>query len=252
MKYEKLFNSEVEKNKNSHLQTLIKCTRREALTQEILIFQPWVVGATLPGNCYSAPKRVPRKTEAMQAMGDMWAALTDEEIMRLNLQNPELRFECNADGALVTVSPSGAIAGNREAKALAYLLNWVESHDLGEVFGSSTGFKLENGAVRSPNAAFVAKERLPEAWDEGEDEYLPLAPDFVIEVCSKPSRLDTLKAKMNEYVTNSVRLGWLIDRPNQQAWVYQGDGLITQLPATAILSGEDVVPGFKLALKYLL
>lgn len=188
----------------------------------------------------------------MQAMGDMWEALTDEETMRLSLHNPELRFECNADGALVTVSPSGAIAGNREAKALAYLLNWVESHDLGEVFGSSTGFRLENGAVRSPNAAFVAKDRLPEAWDEGDDEYFHLAPDFVIEVCSHPHRLDTLKAKMNEYVTNRVRLGWLIDRPNQQAWIYQGDGLITQLPATAILSGEDVVPGFKLALKYIL
>lgn len=195
---------------------------------------------------------MPRKAEVQQGMGDTWAVLTDEEMERLRLCNLELRFERNADGVLVTVPLTGGIAGNREAKAIAYLLNWVESHALGEVFGSSTGFVLDNGAVRSPNAAFIAKGRLPEGWDKGEDTILNLAPDFVIEVCSKSDRLDAFKAKMHEYITNGVRLGWLIDRPNEQAWVYQGDGTIIQHPTTAILSGEDVVPGFKLGLKYLL
>lgn len=195
---------------------------------------------------------MPRKTEVKQAMGDTWAALTDEELIRMSLQNPELRVECSADGKLVTVPLSGGIAGNREAKAVAYLLNWVESHELGEVFGSSTGFRLANGAVRSPNAAFVEKGRLPEGWDEGEDTILNVAPNFAIEVCSKADRLDAIKAKMHEYAANGVQLGWLIDRPNQQAWVYQEDGTISQCPATAVLSAEHVVPGFKLALKYLL
>src|SRR5689334_21801242 len=114
-----------------------------------------------------------------------WTAVTDEELMQLNLENLEQRFERNADGTLISMPLTGGISGNREAKAVAYLLNWVESHDLGEVFGSSTGFKLENGAVRSPDAAFVAKGRLPEAWDKGDDEFLNLAPDLVIEFCSK-------------------------------------------------------------------
>jgi Uma2 family endonuclease len=189
-----------------------------------------------------------------------WQAIADEELMLMSSKNPELRFERNADGTLVTMPPTGAISGNREAKAGAYLLTWVESHDLGEVFGPSTGFKLTNNAVRAPDAAFVSKERLPADWEDREDGFLDLAPDFVIEIRSKTDSLKELKAKMEEYIANGVRLGWLIDsrsetlreRQNQQALVYRIDGSITQYPATAILSGEDVVPGFTLPLKSLL
>lgn len=147
--------------------------------------------------------------------------------------------------------PTGGISSNREAKAGAYLLNWVESHDLGEVFSSSGGFRLANTAVRSPDAAFVAKGRLPENWDQGENAFLNLAPDFVIEIRSKTDSLD-LQAKMREYIANGVRLGWLINRQNQQAWVYRADQSVTQYPATAILNGEDVVPGFTLPIQSLL
>lgn len=178
--------------------------------------------------------------------------LTDEELLLMSSQNPELRFERNGDGTLETMPPTGGISGNREAKASAYLLIWVESQDLGEVFSSSTGFRLPSTAVRSPDAAFVARGRLPENWDEQEDEFINLAPDFVIESRSKNDSLEKLKAKMEEYITNGVRLGWLIDRKNQQALVYRQDGTVTQYPATAILSGEDVVPGFTLPLKKLL
>lgn len=177
---------------------------------------------------------------------------SDEELMRMSSHNPELRFERNADGTLETMPPTGGISGNREIKAGAYLLNWVESQDLGEVFSSSTGFRLANTAVRSPDVAFVSKKRLPQDWDQSEDQFLDLAPDFVIEIRSKNDSLEKLKAKMAEYIANGVCLGWLIDRKNQQALVYRSDGSITQYPATAILSGEEVVPGFTLALKKLL
>jgi len=178
--------------------------------------------------------------------------VTDEELMLMSFQNPELRFERNANGTLETMPPTGGISGNREIKAGAYLLNWVESQDLGEVFGPSTGFRLANTAVRSPDAAFIAKGRLPEGWDEQEDKFINLAPDFVIEIRSKNDSLTKLKVKMEEYIANGVQLGWLIDSRNQQALVYRRDGSVTQYPATAILSGEDVVPGFMLPLKKLL
>ncbi|MEH2219207.1 MAG: Uma2 family endonuclease [Nostoc sp.] len=178
--------------------------------------------------------------------------VTDEELMLMSSQNSELRFERNANGTLETMPPTGGISGNREIKAGAYLLNWVENQDLGEVFSSSTGFRLANTAVRSPDAAFVAKGRLPEGWDQQEDKFINLAPDFVIEIRSKNDSLAKLKAKMEEYITNGVQLGWLIDSKNQQALVYRRDGSITQYPATAILSGEDVVPGFNLLLTKLL
>ncbi|MBO0351187.1 Uma2 family endonuclease [Phormidium pseudopriestleyi FRX01] len=178
--------------------------------------------------------------------------LTDEELMQVSSQNPELRFERNADGTLETMPPTEGISSNRELKAGAYLLYWVEQHDLGEVFSSSAGFKLANGAVRSPDAAFVAKGRLPQGWDQGTDEFLNLPPDFVIEIRSKTDGLEKLKDKMQEYIENGVQLGWLIDRQNQQGFVYRADGSITQYPATATLNGETVVPGFTLPLKSLL
>ncbi|MHC5822620.1 MAG: Uma2 family endonuclease [Nostoc sp.] len=178
--------------------------------------------------------------------------VTDEELMLMSSQNPELRFERNVNGTLETMPPTGGISGNREIKAGAYLFNWVESQNLGEVFGPSTGFRLANTAVRAPDAAFVAKGRLPEGWDQQEDKFINLAPDFVIEIRSKNDSLAKLKAKIEEYISNGVQLGWLIDSKNQQALVYRRDGSITQYPATAILSSEDVVPGFTLPLTKLL
>lgn len=178
--------------------------------------------------------------------------VTDEDMMLLSSQNPELRFERNADGSLVTMTPTGGISGNRELKAGAALLNWIEAHNLGEVFSPSTGFKLPSGAIRSPDVAFVAKGRLPDDWDSGEDQFVNLAPDFVIEIRSKTDSLELLKSKMQEYIANGVRLGWLIDRQHQQAWVYRDDQSITQFPAAATLSGDKVVPGFTLALRSLL
>ncbi|MEG3436479.1 Uma2 family endonuclease [Pannus brasiliensis CCIBt3594] len=178
--------------------------------------------------------------------------ISDEELLQISSQNPELRFERDADGTLVTMPPVGSISANKEVKAITRLGVWVENNDLGEVFSSSGGFKLANSAVRSPDAAFVSKERLPEGWKEKEDEFLNLAPDFVIEIRSKTDSLTKLKQKMEEYRENGVKLGWLIDRINKQAFVYRQDGSIVQYPATATLSGEDVVPGFTLALEVLL
>ncbi len=178
--------------------------------------------------------------------------INDQELMKLSCQNPELRFERNADGTLVTMTPTGKISSNREAKAITYVSIWVQKNDLGEVFSSSGGFKLPNGAIRSPDVAFVAKDRLPLGWDEGEDEFFNLAPDFVIEIRSKTDNLDVLKNKMQEYRENGVKLGWLIERHNRQALVYRQDGSITTYPSDAVLNGEDVIPGFTLALKILL
>ncbi|MEM6448472.1 MAG: Uma2 family endonuclease [Cyanobacteria bacterium P01_D01_bin.123] len=172
--------------------------------------------------------------------------------MRLSAMNPTLRFERNADGSLVTMPPTGGISGNREAKAILRLGMWVEANDAGEFFSSSTGFKLPNGAVRSPDAAFVAKDRLPENWDSSEDSFITVVPDLAIEIRSKTDSLATLQAKMQEYIANGVCLGWLIDRPHQRAFVYRADGSVTQYPATATLYGEAIAPGFQLKLQLLL
>ena len=179
-------------------------------------------------------------------------SISDQDLLQLSCMNPELRFERNADGSLVTMPPTGGISGNREAKVIARLGMWAESNNAGDCFSSSTGFKLPNGAVRSPDAAFIGKGRLSQGWDEGEDEFIAVVPDFIIEIRSKSDSLSALQGKMEEYIANGVRLAWLLDRKNQQALVYRQDGTITQYPPTAILNGETVVPGFELNLAQVL
>jgi Uma2 family endonuclease len=178
--------------------------------------------------------------------------ISDEELMKVSRENPLLRFERNSDGSLMTMAPAGGISSNREANAISRLFVYVDDHDLGTVFSSACGFKLANGAVRSPDAAFVAKGRLKPDWDQGEDEYPDLAPDFVIEIRSKSDSLSKLKEKMQEYIEQGVRLGWLIDRINRCAYVYKSDASITQFSENAILSGETIVPGFTMPLNRLI
>lgn len=184
-------------------------------------------------------------------MNHPFIEMTDDDLMQLSSDIPELRFERNADGSLIAMPLRGGILGNRIAKVCAHLWMWVEQQNLGEVFSPNAGFRLPNTAIRSPITSFVAKKRLPLNWDQ-EDYYLPLAPDFVIEMRSATDTLEGLQEKMQEYIENGVKLGWLIDRQNKTAYVYRADGSITQYPESATLSGEDVVPGFTLALKVLL
>ncbi|MBE9070119.1 Uma2 family endonuclease [Leptolyngbya cf. ectocarpi LEGE 11479] len=178
--------------------------------------------------------------------------ISDRELLQLSAMNPGLRFERNADGSLVTMPPTGGSSGNREARVITRLGVWVEDNDLGDYFSSSTGFRLPNGAVRSPDAAFIAKGRLPAGWDQGKDAFITVVPDFVVEIRSQNDRLRDLEAKMIEYVENGVRLGWLLDRQNRQARAYRSDGSVTHYPDTAILNGESVLPGFTLVLKQFL
>ncbi len=179
-------------------------------------------------------------------------AISDTELMRLSAMHSELRLERNADGSLVAAPPRGWISGNCESRAISRLMVWVEDHGLGEAFSSSSGFRLPNGAVRSPDTAFIAKARLPEAWDQQQDEYIDIVPDFVIETRSQNNSLTKLKEKMQEYIEQGVQLGWLVDRKNKAGHVYRADGSVTQYPEAAVVSSEVVVPGFELGLKTLL
>ncbi len=145
--------------------------------------------------------------------------ITDDDLMQLSADLPELRFERNEDGSLIAMSLRGGISGDRIAKACAHLWSWVKQKKLGEVFSPNAGFRLPNTAIRSPATSFVAKNRLPQDWDQHEDCFLAIAPDFVIEIRSKSDSLEELKAKMQEYIENGVRLGCLIDRQNKTVGV---------------------------------
>ncbi|MER3435986.1 MAG: hypothetical protein C4288_22070 [Leptolyngbya sp. ERB_1_1] len=172
--------------------------------------------------------------------------LTDEQFYQLCLNNPEWNIEQDAKGALIVMSPVGGESGRREMSLGGELYLWNKQTQLGEVFSSSTIFKLPKGGSRSPDAAWVESARWQALTPEQRKKFPPIAPDFVIELRSATDSLTDLQEKMQEYLESGVRLGWLLNPQDQQVELYrQGqDKEVRSLPT--VLSGEAVLPGFEL------
>ncbi|MEA5598325.1 Uma2 family endonuclease [Rivularia sp. UHCC 0363] len=175
--------------------------------------------------------------------------LTDEQFYQLCQTNQNLRFERNSTGEIIIMPPVGGESSNRNAGLTAQLWIWNQKYKLGITFDSSGGFKLANGADRSPDAAWVKLSRWNELTPEQQTKFLPLAPDFVIELLSPSDSLKTTQTKMKEYISNGVRLGWLINRKNSQVEIYRIGKEVEVLNNPNSLSGEDVLPGFMLDLQ---
>ncbi|NES80597.1 MAG: Uma2 family endonuclease [Moorea sp. SIO2B7] len=175
--------------------------------------------------------------------------LTDEQFFQLCLNNRELRFERNAKGDLIIMSPAGGETSNRNIEIAYQLQAWSRQKNLGVAFDSSGGFKLPNGADRSPDASWIPLEKWNALTSEQQQKFLPLCPDFVIELRSPSDNLKPLQNKMKEYLENGTKLGWLINRKNQQVEIYRQVKDVEILESPSSLSGEDVLPDFVLNLQ---
>ncbi|MEO0933767.1 MAG: Uma2 family endonuclease [Cyanobacteria bacterium J06641_2] len=174
--------------------------------------------------------------------------LSDEQFYELCQNNHELQLERTKTGDLIIISPVGGDSGNREADLIIDLGIWNRQNNLGYTFSSSTVFKLPNGANRSPDAAWIKKERWESLTPEQRRKFPTIAPDFVIELRSATDDLEMLREKMLEYMDAGVKLGWLINPQEQQVEIYrQGvDVEVRSLPTK--LSGGSFLPGFELSL----
>jgi Uma2 family endonuclease len=175
--------------------------------------------------------------------------LTDDQFFQLCQDNRNLRFERNANGDLIIMSPAGGKTGNRNGRLNQQLFNWTDADGTGIAFDSSTGFKLPNGADRSPDAAWVRLERWDTLTDEQQERFVPLCPDFVVELLSPSDILTVAQDKMQEYLENGILLGWLINRKTRRVEIYRPGQEVELLENPTILSGEDVLPGFILNLE---
>lgn len=177
--------------------------------------------------------------------------LTHEQFRELCQDNPELKLERTSEGELIAMSPTGWESGERNASVTGQLWVWNTKAQLGKVFDSSTGFILPSGAVRSPDAAWVKLDRL-KVLNPDPNNFLPLAPDFVIELRSASDRLKPLQDKMKEYQENGVRLGWLLNAKDKAVEIYRKGKDVEVLQSPMSLSGEDVLSGFVLDLNGIL
>ncbi|MDB9527941.1 Uma2 family endonuclease [Oscillatoria sp. CS-180] len=185
----------------------------------------------------------------LQLPSDLALRVTPEQFAALAAANRDLRFERTATGELIVNPPTGGGSGKRNAKIITQLGVWGEANEqLGDYFDSSTGFKLPNGANRSPDASWVRKERWEGLTLEEQEGFVPLCPDFVVELRSPTDPLKGLRKKMQEYLDNGAQLGWLIDPQNQRVEIYRAGQAVEVLEQPSTLSGEAVLPGFTLSL----
>jgi Uma2 family endonuclease len=126
---------------------------------------------------------------------------------------------------------------------------WAKRDGTGVAFDSNGGFVLPNGAMRSPDASWVRRERLINLTAEQKQKFLPLCPDFVIELRSASDPLAVIEAKIREYVENGARLGWLLDPEERKTHVYKPGETAGILRSPDKLSGDPVLSGFILDLK---
>lgn len=178
--------------------------------------------------------------------------LTDEQFYLLCLSNPDAKLERTAKRELVIMPPTGGSAGNRNIKLSARLELWAETNGIGLAFDSSTMFQLPHGAFRSPDAAWIPLEKWEVLTLEEQDAFSPLCPDFVVELRSPSDSLKSIQNKMQEYIDNGTRLGWLINPKGKQVEIYRSHKDKEVLSNPSQVSGEEVLPGFVLDLKGIL
>ena len=177
---------------------------------------------------------------------------TSEEFAAFAASYPDLRAELTREGELVIMPPAGGEMGTRNADLTADLVIWNRAEKTGKVFDSSTGFVLPNGAKRSPDAAWITAATWQALSSEERQQFLPLCPDFVVELRSKTDRLSTIQEKMHEYRDNGTRLGWLLDPQSKRVEIYRPNHEVQIVDSPMTLSGEDVLPGFTLSLEGIL
>lgn len=147
--------------------------------------------------------------------------LSDDEFERMSMQCDNASLERSKEGAIIVNAPAGGMTSDGNREIIAQLSNWWKQHRRGRAFDSNAGFFLPDGSVLSPDAAYVTAEQLAGLTRSQLARFLRLAPAFVIELVSESDRLTEAAAKMESWMANGVRLGWLVDPYAKQVHIYE-------------------------------
>lgn len=175
--------------------------------------------------------------------------ISDRHLEQLCRENPDARLETNAEGKLIIMPPTGSLTGEKNSDLNYQIQTWNRQYKLGKVFDSSAGFKLSNGAVRSPDVSWIANERWNSLTKEQQTKFAPIDPDFVIELASPSDDITTLRQKMAEYMSCGVKLSWLINPDTKEVEIYQQERDKKVLNNPRTLSEENVLPNLNVTLE---
>jgi Uma2 family endonuclease len=198
------------------------------------------------------PKVIPERTKSVRLHFEFENEpnkMTPDEFWEFCRQNHKLRAELTKEGEVIIMPPTGFETSDKNSEINLQLRLWAKKDKTGIATESNAGFILPNGATRSPDAAWTKKDRLEKFTAKERQKFLPLCPDFVIELRSASDTLKDLQEKMEEYIENGARLGWLIDPQNKRVYVYRPNAEIKILENPETVSGEGILKGFELDLK---
>jgi Uma2 family endonuclease len=199
---------------------------------------PWIMHLTIPETI--APETLVLAANSFSG---------DDEFLALCAANPDLRMERTGEGEVLIMAPCGGESSSRNAEALLQLGIWSRQGKGGQVFDSSGGFRLPNGAIRAADAAWVKRDRLAKLPKLVRGKFIPLSPDFVIEMISPSDQLSVARSKMHEWVEQGVPLAWLIIPDERLVEIYRPGQPVQSCPDVQEVRGEGALEGFILTLE---
>jgi Uma2 family endonuclease len=180
-------------------------------------------------------------------------AMSDKEFFAFCQRNDVLKVERDENKQIIIMAPTNTSTGNQNVSLLTELANWNNKQKSGSCFDSSTGFTLPDGSVRSPDASWMSKEKWDNIPKKDRQTFAHACPDFVIELKSPSDNLKYLTSKMHKWIGNGCSLAWLINPDKKTVFIFRKNGTIDKIIGfNNVLSGEDILPGFKLDLSILL
>ncbi len=175
--------------------------------------------------------------------------LTDEELMLFCASNDFMRVELEPNGDLTVMTPGGPGSGHLNSYLTFQIASWAEADGRGEHFDSSSGFRLPDGAMRSPDASWISHERIA-ALKPGERRgFWRICPEFIVELVSDSDPRSAVEEKMRMWIGNGAQLAWLIDPYNAEAIAYRPNARPVKLTRPDFLIGEPPVAGLRLPMK---
>ena len=175
--------------------------------------------------------------------------MSDEAFLRFSAENDSLRMEREANGEILVMTPAGTKTGLVNQRIGVFLTLWADEDLRGVTFDSSAGFKLPNGAIRSPDAAWVSRSRWEALSDAEQDAFSPLCPEFVIELVSPKDRVAAVRKKMGEWIANGAEVAWLVDPQRRVVEVYRVGEEVDVYENPTSVQGTGCVAGFCLVME---
>jgi Uma2 family endonuclease len=182
---------------------------------------------------------------------------TPEQFAELCQANPDAVLELAADGSLILMTPTGSETGARNADLAFQIKTWARATGGWKAFDSSTGFRLPDNSVLSPDASLVALDRWQALSAEQRRGFAPLCPDLVVELVSPsdegPRGPTALRQKMAAYQRNGARLGWLLIPAERAVEIWEpladSPAQPRRLEAASRLDGDPHFPGLAVDLE---